>query len=75
MNNSMNDYMTANNADYNTSTLMTSDEVADYLKIGKNRTYELLRSRKIKAFRIGTVWRVSKQAIDDYIREASGMKK
>lgn len=54
-------------------TLMTVPELAEYLGIGKNRAYELLRKNIIKGFRIGTVWKVSKDAVELYIREKSGM--
>lgn len=54
-------------------TLMTAPELAEYLGIGKNRAYELLRKNVIKGFRIGTVWKVSKEAVELYIREKSGM--
>lgn len=54
-------------------TLMTVQELAEYLGIGKNRAYELLRKNAIKGFRIGTVWKVSKDAVELYIREKSGM--
>jgi len=69
------DYAAAYNGDNDTSTLMTVDEVAEYLKIGKNRTYDLLRDKKIKALRIGTVWRIPKQAVEEYIMKESGMIK
>lgn len=54
-------------------TLMTVQELAEYLGIGKNRAYELLRKNAIKGFRIGTVWKVSKDAVELYIHEKSGM--
>ncbi len=54
-------------------TLMTVPELAEYLGIGKNRAYELLRKNVIKGFRIGSVWKVSKEAVELYIREKSGM--
>lgn len=53
--------------------LMTVPELAEYLGIGKNRAYELLRKNVIKGFRIGTVWKVSKEAVELYIREKSGV--
>lgn len=53
--------------------LMTVPELAEYLGIGKNRAYELLRKNIIKGFRIGTVWKVSKEAVELYIRQKSGM--
>jgi len=42
MNNIFGDHKISYNEDYNISTLMTANEIAEYLKIGKNRTYELL---------------------------------
>lgn len=53
--------------------LMTVPELAEYLGIGKNRAYDLLRKNIIKGFRIGTVWKVSKEAVELYIRQKSGM--
>lgn len=53
--------------------LMTVPELAEYLGIGKNRAYDLLRKNIIKGFRIGMVWKVSKEAVELYIRQKSGM--
>lgn len=63
-------------AAYNTdgpSMLMTVSELAEYLGIGRNKAYGLLREGDIKGFRIGSIWKVSQEAIDMYIREKSGM--
>ncbi len=65
-------YLTAYNAD-SEATLMTVPELAEYLGIGRNRAYSLLRDGSIKGFRIGSVWKVSREAVDLYIREKSGM--
>lgn len=54
-------------------TLLTVPELAEYLGIGKNRAYDLLREGNIKGFRIGSVWKVSEEAVRMYIREKSGM--
>lgn len=54
-------------------TLMTVTELAEYLGIGKNRAYDLLRTGNIKGFRIGCTWKVSKAAVLQYIKEQSGM--
>jgi len=54
--------------------ILTTDEVMDYLLIGRNTLYELLRSGKIKAFKIGSSWKISKKALEDYICHESGMK-
>lgn len=55
------------------SPLMTIAEMADYLEIGKNRAYNLLRTGTIKGFRIGNSWKVTKEAIDLFIRTESGL--
>ena len=54
-----------------TSELMTPPELAQWLGIGRNRAYELLRDGTIKGFRIGTTWKVSREAVEKYIREQS----
>lgn len=56
-----------------TSMLMTVSELAEYLGIGRNTAYRLLREGDIKGFRIGSVWKVSQEAVDMYIREKSGL--
>lgn len=48
--------------------LMTSDEACEALRIGKNALYLLLNSHKVKAYRNGRVWRIPRQAIEEYIR-------
>lgn len=53
--------------------LMTVLELAEYLGIGKNAAYELLRTQTIQGFRIGKTWKVSKEAVDLYIKKNSGL--
>lgn len=65
-------YLTAYDGD-NDTPLMTVPELAEYLGIGRNRAYSLLRDGSIKGFRIGSVWKVSREAVDLYIRKKSGM--
>ena len=55
------------------SNVMTVPELAEYLGIGRNSAYELLRSKTIRGFRIGKTWKVSKDAVDLYIRKNSGL--
>ena len=47
--------------------LLTSEQVAEILKIGKNALYELLASGDLKAYRNGRVWRIPRQAIEEYV--------
>lgn len=55
------------------SDIMTVAEVATFLGVGKNRIYELLNEGTIKGFRMGRTWKISKLALEKYIREASGL--
>lgn len=57
------------------SILMTAPELAEFLGIGRNRAYDLLRNGTIKGFRIGNVWKVSREAVIQYIRKESGLIK
>jgi len=56
------------NNDYD---ILTIDELMDYLNVGRNTAYELLRKGEIKAFKIGKIWKVSRKAIDEYISNSS----
>ncbi len=68
-----NPFYVAQNMNNEESALMTPPELAVYLGIGKNRAYDLLKQGTIKGFRIGSTWKVSREAVDQYIREQSGM--
>ena len=49
--------------------ILTVQEVMELLYIGKNTAYQLLNDGEIKAFRIGTTWKIPRSAVDDYIIE------
>lgn len=53
--------------------ILSVSEVAAYLGVGKNRIYELLKNKTLKGFRMGATWKISRLALDVYIREASGL--
>ena len=53
--------------------IITIDELCDLLLISHTKAYQLLRSGAIKAFKIGTVWKISKVAIERYIKEQSNL--
>ncbi len=48
--------------------LMTLEELCDALMIGKNAAYRLLMEGKIKAFRIGRIWKIPRQSLNEYLR-------
>lgn len=55
-------------------TLLTAEEVASILMVGKNRVYELLNQKKIKGMKIGsTNWRIPKLAVYQYIQEQANL--
>lgn len=58
----------------NPSDLITVEELCDILSIGRNAAYTLLKENKIKAFRIGRVWKISRMAVDEFIMTQSKLK-
>jgi len=55
--------------------IVTVYDVCDMLLIGKNRVYELLESGELKGFKIGRVWKIPRESVEEYIRRRSGLKK
>lgn len=55
-------------------TLITPEELAEMLNCGMNTTYNLLKSGKIKAMKIGRVWKIPKRAVQEYIVRESQMQ-
>ena len=47
--------------------ILNVDDVAKALKIGTSQAYKLVRSGKIQAFKEGRAWKISKQALINYI--------
>lgn len=57
--------------------LITVEEMCKSLSIGRNMAYKLLEENKIKAFRIGKVWKIPRAAIDavdEFILTQSNLK-
>ena len=48
-------------------TLLTVEEVAAQLRIGRNSAYNLVKSGQIKSIRIGRTIRIPKMAVLEYI--------
>lgn len=65
--------MTGGNMMYQTelSDLITVDELCELLSIGRNSAYSLLNSGDIKAFRIGRIWKISRESVFEYIKRKS----
>ena len=47
--------------------VMTAYEAMDYLGIGENTLYKLLKSGDLGAFRIGRIWKIPRKELDKYI--------
>lgn len=58
----------------NPNNLITIDVLCNILMIGRNAAYELLQSNKIKAFKIGRVWKISRMAVEEFILTQSHLK-
>jgi len=58
----------------NISEILTVEEVAEMLYIGKNTVYKLLDSGELSAFRIGRVWKIPRDSIEEFILKACGRR-
>lgn len=47
--------------------ILTSLEVMDILGVGKNTIYNLLSSGQLKGFRIGKSWRITGDALEEFL--------
>jgi len=48
-------------------TILTPFDVMDILGIGKNTAYSLLNSGKLKGFRVGRSWRITGEALEEFM--------
>ena len=55
---------------------MEIDGLCEILGIGKNTAYQLLNDQEIDAFKVGTVWKIPKKSVEEYInRKCNDRKK
>jgi excisionase family DNA binding protein len=54
--------------------LLTTDQVARYLKIDKFTVYRLVTQKKIPAFKVGNQWRFRKTMIDAWLMKNSNLE-
>ena len=55
-------------------TLITPEEAAELLGCGMNTIYKILKSGKLKAMRIGRIWKIPRRAVQEHILTESKMK-
>ena len=48
--------------------VVTVEQLAEMLKIGRNNAYELIRSSQVFSIRVGRQIRIPKEAVIQYIR-------
>ena len=48
--------------------VMTPKQVADYLQLGRDKTYQMLKSGELPCVRIGRTYRIQRRALDDWLR-------
>jgi excisionase family DNA binding protein len=55
--------------------LLTTEQVASYLKIDKFTVYRLVTQKKIPAFKVGNQWRFKKKMIDAWLMQNSNLRR
>jgi excisionase family DNA binding protein len=53
--------------------LLTTVQVAQYLKVDKFTIYRLVTQKKIPAFKVGSQWRYKKRLVDNWLRKNSNL--
>jgi excisionase family DNA binding protein len=54
--------------------LMTIDEVAEYLRVKKRTVYDWVKKGKIPAMKTVGLWRFRKDSIDNWLEEDASVK-
>lgn len=49
--------------------IMTIEHVMSYLIVSKPTVYNLLTSGKLKGYKMGRIWRISKENLIDYCKQ------
>ena len=55
--------------------LLTTEQVARYLKVDKFTVYRLVSQKKIPAFRVGNQWRFKRSMIDAWLMKNMNIQK
>ena len=51
------------------SSVLTIDELAEYLKISKSTLYKLAQEGSVPGQKVGKHWRFHKDAVDEWLRQ------
>jgi len=55
-------------------TLLTTEQVARYLRVDKLTLYRLVAQKKIPAFRVGSQWRFKRSVIEAWLMRNSNIR-
>ena len=50
-------------------TLLTTKQVADYLKIDKFTVYRLVAQRRLPAYKVGSQWRFNTRLLETWLQQ------
>ena len=50
--------------------LLTVEQVAEYLNVGKFTVYRLLAQKRLPAFKIGNQWRFKKEVLEAWLMKS-----
>ena len=53
--------------------LLTTEQVAQYLKVDKFTVYRLVTQKKIPAFKVGNQWRFKRKMLEVWLSKNSNM--
>ena len=56
---------------YEITEIITAEGLAEFLNVGINTVYDLLNEGKIKAFKIGRIWKIPLSSVMEYIYKSS----
>lgn len=54
--------------------LLTTKQVAQYLRVDKFTVYRLVAQKKIPAYRVGNQWRFKKSMVEAWLMKNSNMR-
>ncbi len=47
--------------------VLTPKQVADYLQLGRDKTYQMLKCGELSSVRLGRTYRIQRRALDDWL--------
>lgn len=53
--------------------LLTVDELAEYLRVGKRKAYELCNQKGFPVIRLGMAYRIPRKALDLWLQRQAGV--